>query len=274
MSDGGLTPDELGKLYASAGFDFLCLTDHWVCSDMEQHPDPQPLLWIDGVELDGKDMNGSFYHVVCIGKVSALNKDMGLPNALVAARAQGAILILAHPFWTNNSFEDALCHNFDGVETYNHICQWLNGKGDGGVHWNAMLRRNPATLGLAVDDTHLRAEHPGWNGGWIQVNAGRCDREAILQAIRSGRFYSSTGPAIEYIIQQDNLVQVQCSPVQFARLVGPGVRGLRLGSFDGSLMTSFSFDIPPDWSYAYVEIEDAYGRKAWTNSLLIPDWMA
>jgi len=32
-SDGGKTLAEMAEMYASAGYDFLCRTDHWVASD-------------------------------------------------------------------------------------------------------------------------------------------------------------------------------------------------------------------------------------------------
>ena len=60
--------------------------------------------------------------------------------------------------------EDPLRHGFDGVEIYNHVCRWLNGKGHGLCYWDAMLQHQPNLLGFAVDDAHLRPEHPGWNG--------------------------------------------------------------------------------------------------------------
>jgi hypothetical protein len=29
--------------------------------------------------------------------------------------------------------------------------------------------------------------------------------------------------------------------------------------------------VPPDWDYAYLEIEDELGRRAWTNTLFIQE---
>jgi hypothetical protein len=33
-------------------------------------------------------------------------------------------------------------------------------------------------------------------------------------------------------------------------------------------MTEAAFDLPADWPYAYLEIEDDRGRRAWTNTLM------
>ena len=266
-SDGGKTFVELARMYADAGYDFLCRTDHWVCSDVAADVEDYPLLWLDGVELNGEDTTGSHYHVVCLGTFTGLTRDLGFMAALEEARAQGGLLILAHPHWMGNSLQDALRWGFHGVETYNHVCRWLNGKGEGTVHWNAMLQRTPGTLGLAVDDAHLRPEHPGWNGGWVMVNAAECSQTAILAAIRAGAFYSTCGPEFRAIECDSDTVYIRTSPVQFARLVGPAHWGARLGSFDGHVMQEATFAIPPDWPYAYVEIEDTCGRRAWTNAL-------
>lgn len=267
-SDGGKTPVELARMYASEGYDFLCRTDHWVFSSVGQEADEYPLLWLDGVELDGDDYTGSSYHVVCLGSFDGLSRKQSFVEALEAARAQGGILILAHPLWMGNNFDDALRWGFDGVEVYNGVCHWLNGKGEGLAHWNAMLERASTTLGLAVDDAHIRRENPGWNGAWTMVNAPECTTEALMAALRSGNFYSTCGPEFASIEYADGKVTIHTSPVQFVRLVGPASRGMRMGSFDGQTRQVATFEVPSDWSYAYIEIEDARGRRAWTNSLL------
>ena len=268
-SDGGKTFAELAELYHNAGYDFLYRTDHWVASDTRSDKEEYPILWLDGIELDGVDSTGSSYHVVALGSFQGLQPGMDLQRGMEAARAQGGMLILAHPLWMGNTFEDAQRWQFDGVEVYNHVCSWLNGKGDGSAYWNAMLTRDANTLSFSVDDAHITPDHPGWNGGWVMVNARECTPETILAALRVGNFYSTCGPLFESIEFDGNQVCIQCSPVQVARLVGPGSHGSRIGSFSGSLLTEAAFEIPPTWEYAYLEIEDGQGRRAWTNPLII-----
>ena len=270
-SDGGMTFAQVTDLYASAGYDFLFATDHWIASDVSQLDGGAPLIWLDGVELDGKDVTGAPYHIACLGKVTGITREMGFPAALQAVREQGALAILAHPQWTGNSFDDALRWSFDGVEVYNHVCRWLNGKGEAAPYWNAMLARQPGTLGLAVDDAHLRPEHPGWRGGWIVVNAAERTAEGILDAIRRGNFYSSCGPEFHSITFDGSQVEIETSSVQFIRLVGPASAGQRLGSFDGRRLNGARFTVSSEWTYAYLEIEDELGRRAWTNTLFGAD---
>ncbi len=269
LSDGGMNFRELAELYRGAGYDFLFRTDHWVASDVCSDPEEYPLLWLDGVELDGDDATGVGYHVVALGSFRGIVPGMNLQQAMEAVRAQGGMLVLAHPHWTGNTFDDALRWPFDGVEVYNHICRWLNGKGDGGPYWSAMLARNPDSLAFASDDLHIKDRPPGWNGGWVMVNAVECTSEAILAALRAGNFYASCGPSFETIEYDGEAVSFRCSPVQVARLVGPAWRGDRASAPDGEALTQAVFKIPPDWAYAYLEIEDEQGRRAWTNPLFV-----
>ena len=159
---------------------------------------------------------------------------MGFTAALQSAKAQGALMVLAHPYWSGNTLEDVQRWAFDGVEIYNHVCHWLNGKSEGLVHWNAVLRQYTGMLALAVDDAHLQPEHLGWNGGWIMVNADACTPTAILTAIRTGNFYARCGPVFQSIVLADDHVQVETSPVQYARLVGPRFSGMRQGKIDSA----------------------------------------
>jgi hypothetical protein len=269
VSDGGWTFRQLEDAYGGMGFDFLFRTDHWVASRAteESAGSNGSLLWLDGIELDGFDQTGSYYHVVCLGAFNGIEREMGFAAALAAARDQGGLLILAHPFWTGNSFGEAKRWGFHGVELYNHVCQWLNGKGDARPYWHAMLADAPRTLGFASDDAHTSSSHPGWNGGWVVVQARSKTPSAIMESLRLGRFYSSTGPEFRSIVCRAGEVIAETSPIQFARLVGPKSVGRRIGSFDGALIDRISFEVPPEWPYAYIEIEDSCGRRAWTNTL-------
>lgn len=269
-SDGGKTFEEIARLYASADYDFLFRTDHWVMSDVQSDKAEYPLLWLDGIEINGRDRGGSDYHVVCLGSFTGLDSKKGLVRAMEDVREQGGILILAHPHWMTNTFEDAFRYGFDGVEVYNNVCNWLNGKGGSGPYWSHMMERNPLTLGLSVDDSHTRPEHPVWNGGWIMVNAPELTRESIFEGIRQGHFYSSCGPEIFSIELRESEVHVRCSPVKFARLAAPGGAGVRRGCFDEQSLTEISLPVNFDWTYMYLEIEDENGKKAWTNHLFVP----
>lgn len=266
-SDGSQDFGQLAERYAGAGYDFLCRTDHWVNSRAAEDVAEYPLLWLDGTELDGHDRRGAYYHIVVLGQLDGIQRGLELEDALERARAQGGLIVLAHPHWTGNSVEDALALGVDGVEVYNNVCHWMNGKGESAELWDALLERRPGTLAFASDDAHLTRADPGWNGGWVMVRAAECSRDAILSALQAGEFYATTGPEFKGIEVRDGFLNVETSPVKFIRLVGPRSTCERFIAADGETLTRASFRLPEDWPTMYLHIEDHERRMAWTNNL-------
>jgi hypothetical protein len=269
VSDGALGFSQLAERYAGAGYHFLCRTDHWTLSRAGEDSNDYPLLWLDGVELDGRDARGVYFHILCLGLVSGIERGMELDEAVRLARMQNALVILAHPHWTGNSLEDALRFGFDGVEVYNNVCQWMNGKGDSVQLWDALLEHRSETLAIASDDAHLTSADPGWNGGWVMVKAEKLNRETILAALRAGEFYASTGPAFHRIEHADGKIRVETSPVKFIRLVGPRYLCEKLIAEDGETITQAEFDLPGEWETVYLQLEDEQRRMAWTNNVFV-----
>ena len=268
-SDGALNFQQLAERYHAADFSFLFRTDHWISSDVQADSQSYPLLWLDGIELDGQDDLGSYFHIVCLGRFDGIDRGMSLADALREVRAQNGLVVLAHPHWTGNRMEEILRLPLDGIEVYNNVCQNLNGKGYAGPLWDAMLEENPGLLAVASDDAHLGPEEPDWNGGWVVVNAPECTRTAIFKSLRAGNFYASTGPAFSAIEFQAGRVVVKTSPVRYIRLVGPRYECQKVVDLEGSRLTEAEFTVPLGWKSVYIQIEDQNRRLAWTNPLFL-----
>lgn len=270
VSDGRMTPDEVAAFYARAGYDFISFTDHnvpFVGSDSNSN---WPLMVLDGIELDGFDDQKSFYHILCIGGVHKITKDMKLPEALESARSQGSFIIWAHPYASGNSVEDGIRHGFDGVEIFNSSANMGYGRGISVYHWDATILRQPRILGFATDDSHFIKGVPAEKGGWIMVNAPEFSQKAIMDSIRKGNFYSSNGPVFKSIsIENGNRIVVETSPVIHARLIGSWGRQKYKGAADGEPLTEWHFRLPDDWAFARFEIEDKNGKTAWCNPFLV-----
>ena len=102
------------------------------------------------------------------------------------------------------------------------------------------------------------------------VNAPELSPEAIMASICKGNFYSSSGPDFKSIyMEKGNRVVAETSPIVHARLIGPATKGKWKAEVDKRNMTKTNFTIPDDWAFARLEIEDAFGQKAWSNPLLI-----
>jgi hypothetical protein len=265
-SDGARDYRQVAELYASRGYDFIFVTDHNHVADIEDRSG-LPLLALNGIEVDGKDRTGAWFHVVGLGYRGNDAPDGAIEDQVRGLRRGEAVVILAHPHWSGNTEQDALRHGFDGVEVYNHICHYLNGKSWGGYHWDRMLRHDPRALGLGVDDAHLHEGQP-WDGACVYVAAPALDKESILAAIRAGDFYSSQGPRFTSIHVEPDRIRVGTTPVVAIRLVDDTPWGDRVFPGDGKTVTQGEFKVDREHAYLRVEIEDAQGKRAWTNALL------
>jgi hypothetical protein len=265
-SDGGKDPETVADLYAGRGYHFIFITDHNRPSDIENSTG-LPLLALNGVEIDGRDETGAWFHAVALGHDGELlrGEPIGVQTAFL--RQRGALVILAHPYWSGNSAEDALRHEFDGVEVYNHICHYLNGKSHSAYHWDRMLKRNPRTLGFAADDAHMNGTEP-WDGAHIVLAAPSLTRDNVLNSLRAGNFYSTLGPRFESIHARASHIYVRTSPVAAIRLVDDTPWGRRVLSPNGKPITEAHFDVEEEHTYLRVECEDSHGRRAWTNAIL------
>ena len=108
-------------------------------------------------------------------------------------------------------------------------------------------------------------------------------QEAVLEALRTGAFYGSTGPTIHGVEVTDDEVIVHCSPAAAVTLYSGRSRGSRANAgrlgypnganvverTDDGLITSVRLERPWRRPYGRIEVRDAAGGRAWTNPLWI-----
>jgi hypothetical protein len=284
-SDGELAPALLVRHYEWAGYDVLAITDHWVRTD---EPGTKKLLVIPSTELNAiAPTREHDAHVLALG----LSVDPELPASDFAPLqevvdwigANGGLPFLAHTYWSGLRTEQWWdCEGLLGIEVYNTGCELELGRGDSSLHWDEALEHGRLLSGLATDDSH----HPGFDSGfaWTWVRAAEKTQEAVLQALRDGLFYGSTGPEIRGLELDDHTVVVRCSPAASVTLYTGRTHGARanaghlgypnhsdiLERNDDGLITAVRLNRPYDGGrYGRVEVLDAQGRKAWTNPLWI-----
>ena len=261
------TVADTASRYATSGHDFIFITDHRSPADNWAKAREYPIAVFDGVELDGRDGRGSFYHVVCLGTVNDIDVSTPFETAMEICQTQGGMMILAHPAWTGNTLEDVSAFDFHGIEVYNNICRFLNGKGFAVYPWDYLLERNSDIVGISCDDAHFEPQYPAWNGGWVMVQAAECTQSAVIEALRSGRFYSTQGPEIHSLQCNDGVLQAKTSPIQTAWLVGERDFGDHITTDPKGKLTEIRRVLPENYQYIRLEVEDAAGRRAWTNTL-------
>ena len=281
-SDGDLPPDKLVRHYARAGFDVLAITDHFVRTEVAS---TDSLLVIPSTEIDAT-ADGQNAHVLGLGVDAEPTRPEGefapLEEVVAWVGEHGGVPYLAHTYWSGlrtERWED--CRGLVGIEVYNAGCELEVGRGYGGTHWDEALERGRLLYGIATDDAH----NAGYDTAcaWVWARCGERSQAAVLEALRSGAFYSSCGPVIHEVEVTGDAVRVRCSPVASAILMtgrrrGSAVHAGRMGyTFRGrALATSDDGEIvearlarPSRTPYGRVEVTDREGRRAWTNPL----WM-
>ena len=283
-SDGELAPELLVRHYDWAGYDVLAITDHWVRTSA---PSTDRLLVIPSTELNAHAPDRqNDAHVLGLGlEADPEIPDLDfapLPDVVAWITGNGGVPFLAHTYWSGLRTEQwEECEGLVGIEVWNTGCELEVGRGDSSLHWDEALERGRNFSALATDDSH----HPGFDSGfaWTWVRAAEKSQPAVLDALRAGSFYGSTGPRIDAVELTDDEVIVRCSPAASVTLYTGRARGARVN--DGrlgypnngeilerdaaGLITAVRLERPFRQPYGRVEVAAANGTKAWTNALWI-----
>ncbi|NOX72672.1 MAG: CehA/McbA family metallohydrolase [Alphaproteobacteria bacterium] len=285
-SDGALEPGEVCRRYRAEGYDFVALTDHFV--GLFNYPITDTTLCrnngfttIIGAELHTGIMeNGHLWHLLALG----LPDDFTPPNApnfhavkgsetatSIAQRARdaGAFVAIAHPHWSGLTEADARSITAaHAVEIYNHGCVVDNDRGEGFLTLEHLLNEGRHLNLIATDDAHFNS--PDYFGGWVKVKAQENTPEALLAALKSGAYYSSTGPEIHDIRITGNSVEVDCTPAVSILVQG---RGTPMASQRGETMTTgrISLERLSNSPWIRISVIDRAGKRAWSNPIWVQD---
>jgi hypothetical protein len=150
----------------------------------------------------------------------------------------------------------------------------MDGLGYARVQWDELLAQGLRLTGLAVDDVHWK--HDAQGQGFIVVRAERLEEPLILDAIRQGHFYASTGPSILdlrviRLAGGQPALRVHCSPCHAITFYADGPKGRRFEALDGEMLDSAVYPIKAEQVYLRVECQDASGGVAWSNPLFVED---
>ena len=259
-SDGRVAPDERVAGFARQGYDFLAITDH----NFVTRGASDDLVLISGAEYVIR-LDYRSYHLVALNVPAGfqLFDGLAMQESVDEVRSAGALPIIAHPYWCGlTAAELRDVRGCLGIEVFNTTCLLGNGKGVSAVHWDDLLCAGWRGFGFAVDDCHRTADA---YGGWIMVKSLDREAGAIVQAIKAGRFYASTGPEIKSVVLEGSRLTVECSPAAVVNFIGRAAAGRQIAAPEGETMTSASFDLASEFGYVRIEVVDSRGRTAWTN---------
>jgi len=265
-SDGEQSPRKRIAEYSDAGYDVLAITDHGVVTAA---PERNDILLVQSIEMHPACADGDSYHLVGLDVSTDFPYDpKANANDLIAmVRDGGGEVIFAHPYWCGHTPAQIMAlEGLAAVEVYNATCTKI-GKGDSSVIWDYLLDAGCILPAVAVDDTHRGRDI---FMGWTMLRARNRSVNAVLEAVRTGGGYSSTGPEIVDFRVVDGVVSIQCSPVAEIHFKCRRSRGHSFYCDNGDSLTCAEFPFPTGSGYVRVEIVDAWGRRAWTNPIVAP----
>jgi hypothetical protein len=162
-------------------------------------------------------------------------------------------------------------NNLGGVDDAGHVALSTE------ALWDSLLTRGKMLFGVATDDSHYftrpwdrSAPRPGQS--WVMVRASALTPEAIVQALRRGDFYASTG-----VLLGDYRVERRRIALTIARARGAGDdtrfrtefigRGGRVLAVVNGLAAAYT--IRGDEGYVRARVTDSNGWQAWTQPVVV-----
>ena len=264
-SDGVRAPERVIDDYEARNYDFLALSDHDVLVDPERYHQQTGLLLLPAVEVSA---NGP--HLLHIGANEAVAPFEDRAAVIETIEQGSGFAVLAHPHW-GETFEhwsiDEL-HRLDGatgIEIYNADIEIATGSPDATDCWDQLLAAGEQCWGYANDDAH----YP-WQvaRAWNVVQVDRQSPEAILESLRTGRFYASTGVTVESIRSSGNQLHIETSDATEIQLYSD--YGVLQQTCPGS---SATFRLPEqlvhgsDHTYVRIECVGRGSERAWLQPM-------
>ncbi len=272
VSDGELEPAEVCRRYRDAGYDFICLSDHFLPAYDFPVADTRAFrtdgfTTILGAEVHVPDTSlGEKWHLLANGlPLDFAPPQPGESAAALARRCAdaGAFVTIVHPEWYSLGVDDALSIDAaHAVEVYNHTSAVRSSRGGGCSLLDQLLAQGRRLNALATDDAHFLVDDAF--GGWVMVKAERNEPDLLVQALKAGHYYSTQGPAIHDIRQEADDVVVECSPAFGVYLLGKGSRSVQCEQ-RGQTMARLPAGRMGKGGFMRVVVVDEQGRSAWSN---------
>jgi hypothetical protein len=263
-SDGARPPQGVIDDYARRGYDFLMLSDHDIFSAPEDYAkwDSKGMILICGNEV-----SASGVHVLHVDADRRVEPHKRRQQVFEEINKTKGFAIVAHPNWTGN-FDHCPAEKmlewtgYLGVEVYNGLVEWHQGSAYGDDKWDMALTEGKRIWGFANDDSH-RGVHD-IELGWNIVYTYEKSVKGLMEAMRAGRFYPSTGVTITDVKVEGNKITVTTKDAQ--RIAAILDSGRRFACVDASTMT---VEVPEGASYVRFECFGAGERMAWTQPFFI-----
>jgi len=285
LSDGKMTPEEAFAKYRSKGYSFVVLTDHILYFNSDRYnTDDFIVIPVTENHVEHDWVNHRDHHIVGVYDPSAGDTfkdghrfDVPPSEPYGVEAAQGCIDLLkdnanltiyTHPIWSKVEPEMLIkLKNFDLLEIWNHESVFWSNSGNGIFYWDYLLRNGRRINGVASDDLHQKDDRA--LGGYIMVQAESLSNQGIVDALKRGDYYSSTGPEIDEFYYKDGVVYAKGSKCRSIAFMTNSRSRKYWGENPGEAICEANHEFPDSVEYIRVEFEDFEGRQAWSNPIFI-----
>ena len=263
-SDGQRPTQAVINDYARRGYNFLMISDHDFQTDTTDYAklDANGMLLIPGNEITA---NGP--HLLHVNADRRLEPDADRQAIINKIRATRGFAIINHPNWESR-FDHCSSANLNawqgyvGIEIYNGVINRHDGSPYATNKWDMLLAQGRRVWGFANDDSHSA------NGdvelGWNMVYTRRRSTAAIVEALRQGRFYASTGVVISQIEVTGRRIRIETQNAQ-RRGAMPSVRQ----PITSVSHRALEVEVPATASYVRFECWGSGESFAWTQPFFI-----
>lgn len=261
-SDGSQPPADVVRHYEALGFDFIAFTDHNAVPEVEDLAVPTSMVLIPGEEYRCARHSGD-QELGVIGVAEPLPRELEHREYIDAAVDSGGFVIFNHPTWHIHHwpiYKMLKLRGAHALELYNAVCDSLPGAAECGPEWDRLLTCGYRVWGVATDDAH-KPEHRA--RGWVMVDAEH-DRGAIIEALKAGRFYASSGVSIDSIAVEGGVLTVESADAQEIRFFSD--RGSMRHRQEGR---AASYTIRDEDIYVRAELYGQGAAKAWTQPVFV-----
>ena len=249
--------------YEEAGYNFLCLSEHndhvlqkkIFCHD--EASKPPSFIMICGIELSESR------HHTALGINSFIGDETSLQDGVNKTLAAGGVPILNHP-----QKPQVTASAFIATEGLNHMEVVNGGRLEhtlaSELLWDSVLSAPNGRLvyAVAADDNHYKKSNVG--KGWIMVKAPALTQSDIVENIRNGNFYATTGVILNDYQVNGNTITVDSKNGN--NIIFIGRNGTVLKTVPDSKAT---YQISGDEYYVRAKITNPDGKAAWTQPVFV-----
>ena len=254
-------------------YDFLAVTDHCKLTDVSEIQGMNGLVVFGGTEFKKEAfqtlaINIDHYEDNCFDKTNH-------QRVFDEVTAQGGINVICHPhiyradYWPLERLLEL--EGYEAVEIYNHNVKMNNsGRAVATDIWDRLLSAGRRVWGIASDDFHHSSRY---GGGFISVLAEEKNKTAILDAVKTGAFYSSSGILLKNIevIDEKTISLSNATPRTSGTVfsfIGRDVRLLKKQQPQDPESPA-TYTVRGDEGYIRVEASREDGARAWVQ----PFWI-